>query len=114
MGVPELRLITLKARCPDTEYSEEFLQGMINRITTGFLKYGALDDPAKNVNWLACARQRIEEYHKTKNTEFLIDAGNFIMFEFLHPQLPDAYFKGTDSHESPGIITLEGIVERKT
>jgi len=39
----------------------------------------------------------------TGNTEYLCDAANYLMFEFMYPQIIGAYFKATDSGESAGV-----------
>lgn len=95
----------------ETEVSKEFLQGMVNRMIVSFHKYGPVADayPDK-VNALESMQQRVEEYRRTGNTEFLIDAGNFVMIEFMRPSHPQAYFQGTDSEQSPGRTTADGTV----
>ena len=39
----------------------------------------------------------------TGNTEYLCDAANYLMFEFMYPQKEGAYFRTTDSGESAGV-----------
>lgn len=39
------------------------------------------------------------------NTEWLIDAANFAMIEFMQPQVPGAHFRATDSNASPGLVS---------
>lgn len=41
---------------------------------------------------------------KLGNTEYLLDAMNYLMFEFMFPQKEGAYFKATDSKESAGHV----------
>ena len=96
----------INLRCVNpSEVNETFLQGMINRMMISFYKYGPVKDayPHK-VNALKSLLLRLEEYKKTGNTEFLMDAANFAMIEFMYPSHPDAYFRATDSDESPGRI----------
>jgi len=38
------------------------------------------------------------------NVEYLVDAANFAMIEFMHPAHPSAYFKATDADGSPGRV----------
>ena len=45
----------------------------------------------------------IDKYKNTGNREYLCDAANYIMFEFMYPQKDGAYFRATDSGESAGI-----------
>src|SRR5262245_34142947 len=88
---------------PATEYSEQFLQGMVDRMAVSFAKYGAVSDayPAR-VDAVASLRKRLERYEQTGNTEWLMDVANFAMIEFMHPRHADAHFRATDSKESPG------------
>ena len=92
----------------ETEFSEDFVKGMQNRMIVSFHKYGPIKDayPHK-VNALKSLEIRINKYKETKNTEYLIDAANFLMIEFMYPSIEGAYFKGTDSNESPGRISTE-------
>jgi hypothetical protein len=54
------------------------------------------------VNALESLQKRIDKYIETGNTEFLMDAANFAMIEFMFPSHPSAHFRPTDSNESPG------------
>jgi hypothetical protein len=86
-----------------TEISEPFLKGMRNRMLMSFYKYGPVADayPDK-INALSAMVARVNQYRRTKNTEFLMDAANFLMIEFMYPSESDASFSGTDSDASPG------------
>lgn len=88
---------------PNTEYSKTFIQGMLDRMSTSWHKYGRVSDayPHK-VNALESLQKRIERYQETGNTEWLMDVGNFAMIEFMHPSHPEAHYRPTDSNESPG------------
>lgn len=97
------------------EYSERFDELRRNRVETSFYKYG----PAKknyasgNVNALATMERCIEQYNATGNTEYLVDAANYLMFEFMYPQHPDAHFRATASEESAGQVGMSvGEMER--
>lgn len=86
-----------------TEYDPVFLQGMIDRMSVSYHKYG----PAKEayphkVNSIGSLRQRLELYDQTGNTEWLIDVANQAMLEFMFPAHPDAHYRPTESDESPG------------
>ena len=91
-------------KCAD-EVSEFFLDGMRSRMAVSFYKYGPVADayPHK-VNALESAQLRIKKYLETGNSEYLIDASNFLQIEFMHPSLPNAFFQGTDADGSPGRI----------
>lgn len=98
----------------ETEFSEVFVRGMKCRMVVSFFKYGAIRDayPAK-VDAITSMQRRIDQYRETGNTECLMDAANFLMIEFMHPRQPGAFFKGTDSDQSPGRVTAEGKVTWK-
>lgn len=106
----ELKLIVVPGG--ETEISPKFLQGMINRMVMGSLKYNKIvkDFPHK-IDAIACLHQRLQEYDKTGNTEWLIDAANYAMIEFMLPRHKDAHYRATDSKESPGRI-LDGEVTK--
>lgn len=93
-----------------TQVSEQFLAGMVARMEMSFFKYGDVREayPDK-IDAMASLEQRLNKYHETKNTEFLIDAANFCMIEFMLPKLEGAYFQATDSDQSPGRTTTLGI-----
>ena len=90
------------------EYSEKVDELRKNRVKVSYHKYG----PAKqnfasvNVQAIPTMERCVEKYKDTKNTEYLLDAMNYLMFEFMWPQLPGAYFKATDSKDSAGIVGL--------
>jgi hypothetical protein len=88
-----------------TEFSESFAQFMRNRMVASFFKYG----PAKaaypgKVDALESLRLRLKRYEETGNAEWLVDAANFAMLEFMLPRHPRAHFRATDSGESPGRV----------
>ncbi len=89
--------------CPDSEFSQEFMDGMLSRMAVSFHKYGAVKDayPHK-VSALKSLQQRLKKYEATGNLEYLIDAANFAMIEFMCPAREDAFFEPTDSDGSPG------------
>ncbi len=94
---------------PDDIISEDFWRKMKARMLTShykyFPKYGPLRDsyPGK-IDSLATANERIRLYEKTGNTEWLIDAANQLMIEFMLPGHSEAHFRATDSDESPGLV----------
>jgi hypothetical protein len=91
------------SKVPKSEYSQEFLQGMLDRMAHSFYIYGRLADgfPDK-VNALASSKARVKKYRKTRNREWLMDAANFLMAEFTHPSLPNTHYRPTSAEESPG------------
>ncbi|MEK6288191.1 MAG: hypothetical protein AABO57_20925 [Acidobacteriota bacterium] len=91
-----------------TETSEQFITGMLDRMVTSYHKYGPISDAyPRKVNALESLNQRIEKYLETGNTEWLIDAANFAMIEFMYPAHPKAHFRPTDSEQSPGRTSQE-------
>jgi hypothetical protein len=108
---PEMSRYTISLAAPATEMSHFFMQGMANRMAISYYKYGPVADgyPSK-VSAIKSLSARIDAYTATGNTEYLIDAANFAMIEFMHPSIGDAYFTGTDSDFSPGRIAQTGRV----
>ena len=88
---------------PDTEFSQQFLQGMLDRMAVSYAKYGAVADayPDK-VDALRSLQVRLDKYCRTHNTEYLMDSGNFAMIEFMCPKDKDAHYTPTDRSGSPG------------
>lgn len=90
------------------EYSFRFDELRKNRVQTSFYKYG----PAKknfstgNVQAIPTMQLCIDKYQKTGNTEYLLDAANYLMFEFMWPQHSKAHFRATSSSESAGIVGI--------
>lgn len=85
-------------------YSDFFIQGMKNRLIVSHFKYGSAKKTYPELaQALKCIKERIEMYEKTKNTEYLIDAANFCMLEFMYPCIEGAKFEPTDSDKSPGL-----------
>lgn len=107
----ESKKIELRTIGAESEFSIEFLQGMINRMIVSYHKYGPITDAyPQKVNALDSLRLRLEMYERTHNTEYLIDAANFAMVEFMLPSYEDAIFLGTDSDGSPGRVDSKGTI----
>jgi len=120
-----------------TQYDEQFWEGMKARMEMSFFKYGDLREayPHK-VDAIGSMLVRLIRYlgpelfefkvkaaltampvvedqphrRKTGNTEYLIDAANFAMIEFMVPRLKGAHFESTDSDQSPGRMSVHGAV----
>lgn len=99
--------IQMSANFTKSEFSDEFVNGMRNRMEVSFHKYGPVENayPHK-VDAIGSLMQRLRKYADDGNTEWLIDAANFAMIEFMLPRHPDAHFRGTDDDASPGRISL--------
>lgn len=89
----------------EEEYSEQFDELRKNRVKTSFYKYGPakVNFGEKLVNTLETAQRCIAKYESTGNTEYLCDAANYMMFEFMYPQKEGAYFAATSSADSAGV-----------
>lgn len=87
------------------EYSDRFDELRQNRVEVSYYKYGTASDNfgMKLVNALESHDICVKKYLKTGNTEYLCDAANYLMFEFMYPQREGAFFKSTDSGESAGV-----------
>ena len=99
----------------ETQFSEVFIEGMRQRMIVSFYKYGSINDayPHK-VNALTSLTDRLRKYAETKNTEFLIDAANFAMIEFMLPSIEGAFFAGTDDDQSPGRrVVRTGTIDKR-
>ncbi len=92
----------------ERECSEEFFEGMKNRMVVSFYKYGRAEEayPDK-VDAVGSLMDRLRKYASDGNTEWLMDVANFAMIEFMHPRHPEAHFEGTDSDASPGRRSLK-------
>lgn len=87
------------------EYSDRFDELRQNRVELSYHKYGTAADNFGMglVNALESHDLCIKKYRETGNTEYLCDAANYLMFEFMYPRHKDAYFKATGSDESAGV-----------
>lgn len=91
-----------------SEYCVKFDELRKNRVETSYYKYGSAKKnfSTGNVNALETMKLCVEKYKETGNTEFLVDASNYLMFEFMYPQHKKAHFRATDSSESAGIVGM--------
>lgn len=87
------------------EYSDRFDILRQNRVEVSFYKYGSAADNFGMglVNALESHDLCIKKYQETGNTEYLCDAANYLMFEFMYPHKKNAFFQATDSSKSAGI-----------
>src|ERR1039457_6540535 len=81
----------------ETEFSEEFTQGMRDRMVVSYYKYGPIIDAYPNkVNAIESLKLRLDKYAETGNTEYLMDVGNFAMIEFILPKHKKAFYKNKE------------------
>lgn len=113
MPTPKIEKWQIRVTSPDMqdERALQFLQGMMDRTGVSYHKYGAIQDafPHKRTG-VDNIQQRVDKYLETGNTEFLIDAANYALIEFMRPSREGAFFKSTDSDESPGALNRDGSV----
>ena len=104
-------VVALPPGVPHTEFSHEFVRGMVNRMGVSYCKYGAVAEAYPHrVDAIASLKQRLDKYAADGNTEWLMDVANFAMIEFMRPRHPQAHFAATDSHQSPGRVWTSGSV----
>jgi hypothetical protein len=73
-------------------------------MRTSEYKYGDVyDNYPKKVDALRSMESAVERYHVTHNTEYLLDAANFLLIEATCPRYRDASFVATDSDKSAGL-----------
>jgi hypothetical protein len=103
---------TIRGGEPQSQYSVRFLQGMVNRMLTSYHKYGHVKDAIEaGVDPIASLQQRLHKYWETGNTEYLMDAANYAMMEYMHPSHDAAYFDAESS--SPGRTLRSGRITDK-
>lgn len=87
----------------------KFHDMMDDRMLVSFYKYGdsSTGYPEKSIA-MDNIQVRVDLYKKTGNVEYLIDAANFCMLEFMHPSIKDAFLKATDADGSPGMLYRDG------
>jgi hypothetical protein len=73
------------------QVSVAFFRGMAMRMAVSYEKYGDYREayPDK-MDAVASGLARVAKYQATGNTEYLIDAANFMMIEFMAPRKPGA------------------------
>ena len=92
----------------EEEYSERFDELRKNRVKTSYYKYGSvkINFGEQLVEAIPTAEVCIEKYRQTGNTEYLCDAANYLMFEFMFPQIKGARYIPTSEAESSGIVGI--------
>ena len=90
------------------EYSEEFDRFRKNRVETSYYKYGSAKDNfgLGIVKAIPSMELCLKKYQDTGNQDYLLDAANYLMFEYMYPQHPKAHFRATSSEESAGIVGM--------
>jgi hypothetical protein len=99
---------------PEDQIDKPFIQGMMDRMGFGYHNYGHMRRKYDRPDNLKNVKIRIDRYRKTGNTEWLIDAANFLMMEFAVPSHHKAHFRATESSESPGSAVAGRIIRNKS
>lgn len=80
-----------------TEWSPEFESLMRRRLIFGAYRYGRLGDPKRpRWKWAQYAQTKIHAYEETGNLEFLVDAANLVMVEFVDGRHPLRHWYAVD------------------
>lgn len=89
----------------EKEYSKRLDKLRHDAVETSFYKYGSARTNFKRgyVNALESHDRCIEAYRRTGNLDYIVDAMNYLMFEFMYPQKEGAFYRHTQSEESAGI-----------
>ena len=74
----------------------DFVYAMRNRCIVSHDKYGNLAPKWGNADFIKNAEYRLQCYKETGNPEYLIDAANFLQFEFMGMK---GNFLATDNDE---------------
>jgi hypothetical protein len=83
VGLPEEEWSINITNIEQTEWSPRFEQLMRNRLVTGGMRYGRVNDPNKPP-WdrVDALLKNILMYRLTKNKEYLVDIANYCLLEF--------------------------------
>ena len=103
---------TLDLLARDT--SRKFHDLMDAAMLVSAFKYGAVAEAYPDrVNAMRSLNLRLAKYVETGNVEYLVDAANFAMIEFMHPAHGNAHYQATDASGSPGrVMANEAIYDR--
>ena len=97
----------------EEQVSQKFVQGMFDRMSVGYFNYGPIKDNfPHNYDALKSMELRLKKYKKDHNLEWLMDAANYLMIEFMYPKDPKAFFKPTTKRESPGAVLRNGKISK--
>lgn len=81
-----------------SEWSPEFEQLMRNRLIIGGIRYGLLGAAGKaDYDRCGMVRDRIKRYEDTGNLEFLVDAANGCLLEFVEGKHPNRHLQSDET-----------------
>lgn len=86
-----------------TEWSPEFEQLMRNRLLMGAFRYGTMAEKRRDATknrWdlMGAIDSKVKLYEETGNTEYLVDAANYLMLAFEFDPHPKKHFQALDDH----------------
>lgn len=81
----------------DNQKFADALQLLLNRMSSQTELDGPIESlyPIPHHAWRQI-QDRVELYLKTGDTNFLLDAANFALIEYLRPSIPSAFMKATE------------------
>jgi hypothetical protein len=85
----------------ETQTSETFITYMRNRLCMGALRYGDIPEQRKKgskYDVLSPITNKVELYEKTGNTEYLVDAANYLLLVFELDKHPNKHWEALDDH----------------
>lgn len=82
-----------------SEWSEEFITLMHNRMVCGAFRYGkVLDSNKSSYKRISSIIERLKLYLENGNKEHLVDAAAISMAEFIKPSHKNSHFRASDDH----------------
>lgn len=102
-GLPEEDFTTIKVTLEQrakSEWSPKFESLMRNRLILGSFRYGFLSSKDKSTyDRVGSAIKRLNRYQETGNQEYLVDAANMCLVEFVEGSHPKAHFESIDDDD---------------
>ena len=87
-----------------SEWSDEFERLMRNRLLMGAMRYGTFEEKKATMyskdpwDLLTPVRTKLELYQSTGNSEYLVDAANYLLLAFEFDPHPNKHFQALDDH----------------
>ncbi len=107
MPSPKIEILSLKAMDEVGRGATFFLQGMLNRLTIGSLRYGRGTTDTSPDDMAATAKLRIDVAMQSGDRNQLIDAANFCLLQWR--RMPDGPVDGGE--HSPGVVQKDGTTK---
>ncbi len=81
----------------ESEWCHEFEELRRNRLILGAMRYGLLSASDKwQYDLWAGLQAKLTTYADTGNLEAVVDAANYLMLIYMHPQHPNAHWRAED------------------